>query len=244
MRSAGSKASKPKKLSAGLWRWTARHPDWHPGEFGSEVGSYAARVRGDELLLVDPLLPEDGDNAPGQRGDVDHVIALLDELAGASARVHVYITIPYHVRSTAQIVRRYGKRRVRVYGERRAARRLAPEVSVLEAEPGAELPFGGRCFAIGRPRRAELPLWIEDHAALVFGDALVEAGGELRIWSQDTLDKRRLAFYRERFVPTLAPLLELPVKRVLVTHGEPVLSGAAAELRRALERRPWYHRPG
>jgi hypothetical protein len=234
-------AAKPKKLSAGLWRWTARHPDWHPGEFGREVGSYAALVRGDELLLVDPLLPRDAEQVTAQAGDDEQVTALLDELAGASARVHVYVTIPYHVRSTAEIVRRYGKRSVRVYGERRAARRLAPEVSVREAEPGAKLPFGGRCFAIGRPRRAELPLWIEDHAALAFGDALVEAGGELRIWSQDMLDDQRLAFYRERFVPTLAPLLELPVRRVLVTHGEPVLSRGAAELRRALERRPWYH---
>jgi hypothetical protein len=130
---------------------------------------------------------------------------------------------------------------VHVYGERRAAPRLGPEIPVQVAEPGAELPFGGRCFAIGRPRRAELPLWIDDHAALVFGDALVEAGGQLRVWSQDKLDARRLAFYRERFVPTLAPLLELPLRRVLVTHGRPVLSGAAAELRRALARPPWYH---
>jgi hypothetical protein len=227
-------SAEPKRLSTGLWRWTARHPDWHPDEFGIEVASFAARVRGDETLLVDPLLPD----------DADAIHALLDELAGASARVHVYITIPYHVRSTAEIVRRYGKRRVRVYGERRAARRLGPDVRLLEPEPGAALPFGGRCFSIGRPLRSERPLWIEDHAALAFGDAVVESAGRLRVWAQQKLDERRLTFYRERFVPTLAPMLELPVRRVLVTHGEPVLSNGAAELRRALESPPWYHRPG
>ena len=87
--------------------------------------------------------------------------------------------------------------------------------------PGAALPFGGRCFTIGRPRRAELPLWIEDHAALAFGDAVVETGDGLRIWSQDPLDDRRRDFYRERFAPTLEPLLSLDVRRVLVTHGDP-----------------------
>ena len=26
----------------GLWRWTARHAEWHPGEWGAEVASFAA----------------------------------------------------------------------------------------------------------------------------------------------------------------------------------------------------------
>ena len=61
------------------------------------------------------------------------------------------------------------------------------------------------------------------------------------MWSQDPLDDRRLAFYRERFAPTLEPLLEMPVQRILVTHGEPVLTDGAAALRRALTVPPWYH---
>jgi len=219
------------EIAPGLWRWSTRHPEWHPGEFGREVASFAMRVSGGDALLVDPLL----------LGQHDAATALLDDLAATCARLHVYITIPYHVRSTRAIVSRFGAGRVRVWGERRVARRLAPDIAVEAPEPGEELPFGGRCFAIGRPRRAELPLWIEDHAALAFGDALVTTGGELRIWSQDLLDERRLAFYRERFAPTLAPLLELPVQRILVTHGEPVLTRGAAALRRALAEPPWYH---
>lgn len=220
------------EIAPGLWRWAARHPDWHPGAFGSEVASFAMRVRGDGVLLIDPLLPACGGE------DVD---ALLERLLAPPVQVHVYITIPYHVRSTLEIVQRCSARRVSVWGERRTAKRLAPGVTVREPVPGEELPFGGRAFAIGRPRRAERPLWIEDHAALVFGDALVKTpDGELRVWSQDVLDARRLAFYSERLVPTLAPLVELPAERVLVTHGEPVLAGGADALRRALDAPPWY----
>jgi hypothetical protein len=217
------------EIAPGLWHWTARHPEWHPAGFGSEVGSYALRVRGGDLLLIDPLLPEDG-----------VVTERLDALAAVATTVHVYITIPYHVRSTAAVVARCGGRRVRVWGERRLGRRL-PGIDVGIAEPGAALPFGGRCFAIGRPRRAEQPLWIEDHAALAFGDAVVETGGGLRIWAQDRLDERRLTFYRERFAPTLEPLLAPPVRSVLVTHGAPVPAGGKDALRRAIATEPWYH---
>ena len=46
------------RLTEGLWRWTARHPEWHPGEFGAEVACFLAQA-GDTTLLIDPLLPDD-----------------------------------------------------------------------------------------------------------------------------------------------------------------------------------------
>ena len=98
-----------------------------------------------------------------------------------------------------------------------------------------------RSFAIGKPRRGEQPLWLPSHRALVFGDAVVEYGGKLRVWVQDRVDDKVRRFYRERFNPTLAPLLELDVERVLVTHGEPVLEGGGEALRQALDSEPWYH---
>jgi hypothetical protein len=66
--------------------------------------------------------------------------------------------------------------------------------------------------------------------------------GELRMWIQEPVDKRRAAFYRERFAPTLQDLLELGAQRVLVTHGEPVVEGGAEALRRAISSEPWFHR--
>src|SRR3954468_15642554 len=89
-------AAKSERIGPGLWRWTARHPEWHPGEFGLEVASFALDAGGD-LLLVDPLLP----------GDDTAVLDLLDGLA-ADRDVHVLITIGYHVRSAEAVCERYG----------------------------------------------------------------------------------------------------------------------------------------
>jgi glyoxylase-like metal-dependent hydrolase (beta-lactamase superfamily II) len=218
----------PKRLAAGLWRWTARHPEWHPGEFGAEVGSFALEAGGD-LLLIDPLLPGDDDTP---------VLELLDELARDRA-VHVLITIGYHVRSAETLCERYGGR---VYGPHTCESRLQDTTLLTELEPGEPGPAGVTAFPIGRPRRTERPLWLPSHAALAFGDAVVTTpDGELRVWVQDPVDEKRRRWYRERFAPTLEPLLELPVERVLVTHGDPVLEDGAEALREAVAAEPWYH---
>ena len=49
-----------RRLADGLHRWTARHPEWHPGEFGAQVACYAAAVDGG-TLLIDPLVLCDDD---------------------------------------------------------------------------------------------------------------------------------------------------------------------------------------
>jgi hypothetical protein len=187
------------------------------------VGSYAAQTGG-ELLLIDPLA------APEQ----------LDELR--RDRVSILITIGYHVRGAKEVWERWhGEVPVTIYGPPNAGRRLAG-VPFQELRPGDEGPAGVRAFAIGRPVRGERPLWLPNHNALAFGDAIVtNTDGELCMWIQDPLNDERIAFYRDRFAPTLAPLLELPVERVLVTHGPPVVKDAAAALRRAVESPPWYH---
>jgi hypothetical protein len=219
---------KPERLTAGLWRWTARHPQWHPGEFGAEVASFALEAEG-ELLLLDPLLPADGEQA---------VLDLLDELA-AERSVNAVITIGYHVRSAETLCERYGGR---VYGPRTCKSRLRNPDLLTELEPGEPGPGGVTAFPIGRPRRTERPLWFPSHAALAFGDALVATpDGDLRVWLQDPIDERRRRWYRDRFVPTLAPLLELPAERILATHGEPVLEDGAQALREAVAAEPWYH---
>ena len=76
----------------------------------------------------------------------------------------------------------------------------------------------------------------------MFGDAIVTTpDGELRIWHTDRVDDARARWYRERIVPTLQPLRELDLERILVTHGEPVLENGSAALEEALDARPWYH---
>jgi hypothetical protein len=89
------------ELRPGLWRWTARHPDWQadeptdsPGDWPPDVGSVAYRAP-EALVLIDPLVPPDGWEA---------LDALVEERA---APVHVMLTIHWHERSREQVVERY-----------------------------------------------------------------------------------------------------------------------------------------
>jgi hypothetical protein len=218
------------EIAKGLWRWTARHPEWHPGEFGAEVASFAAQTGDGTLLLIDPLLPPDPTS----------VLAVLDE--NVAKRVAILITIPYHVRSSEELWQRYGKEaETTIHGHKAAAKRLEKRSAFREIEPGTPLPGGVTAHTIGKPRRFETPLHVPSHEALVFGDAVVEVDGALKIWATDRVDAKVRRFYRERFNPTLEPLLELPFDAVLVTHGRPLLDGGKEALRTALQAEPWYH---
>jgi hypothetical protein len=192
------------------------------------VASFALEVD-DSLVLVDPLVP----NRPQERRD--EVVSTLDQLVDGRRTVEVMITIPYHVRSAAAIHARYGS--VTVWGHPAVARRLEDAVPLQSIEPGGTLSAGATAHPIGRPRRYETPLHLPSHRALAFGDAVVGAEGGLRVW-QDVSEERSERWYRERFLPTLVPLLELDVEHVLVTHGDPVLGDGHTALERALAAEP------
>src|SRR5829696_1935961 len=83
-------------IDDGIWRWTARHPEWHPSGFGDEVACFAVKTDA-ELLLIDPLLP--ADPAP--------VHELVDTEAGEHG-IAVLVTIPYHVRDAERLRRKHG----------------------------------------------------------------------------------------------------------------------------------------
>jgi hypothetical protein len=214
------------QIADGIWRWTARHPEWHPGEWGAEVASYAL-LGGGRTVLIDPLAPEgDGGFWPW----LDGVVA---------GPVIVLITIGYHVRSTDAVCARYPG--AEVWGPRTAGGRLSDRSAFHELSPEATPP-GVRPHLIGRPRRTELPVLVESHAALAFGDAVVGTDEGLRMWCNEPLNERRLAFYAERFAPTVVPILDEPFDHVLVTHGPAVVGGGRAALRACLDAPAWYHR--
>ena len=217
----------PVEIAPGLWRWTERHPEWHPGDFGREVASYLVEA-GADTLLIDPLLPD----------PADPVFALIDRVG--SDRLSILVTIPYHVRS-AEALRDHDAGRMEISGHPAVAKRLRDREGFHTIEPGAPLPGGASAHVIGRPRRYEMPIHVPSHRALAFGDAVVGVGEELRLWSSERVDERRARWYAERFVPTVRPLLELDPERVLVTHGEPVLAGGGVALAAALDAPPWYH---
>jgi hypothetical protein len=217
------------KLTEGLWRWTARHPEWHPGEFGAEVASFSAKA-GDTTLVIDPLLPP----------DPEPVLETIDSTV--TGRLAILITIPYHVRSSEELWRRYRKdAETTIHGHRACTKRLTDESGFREIEPGTPLPGDVTAHTIGKPRRYEMPLHMPSHEALVFGDAVAETDGRLVVWATDKVDAKVERFYRERFNPTLESLLELSWDRALVTHGQPLLRGGKDALRDALSTRPWYH---
>ena len=203
------------ELEEGLWRWTGRHEEWQ-----QEVGSVLVET-GDGVCLIDPLIPPE---------DPDGFLAALDrDVERAGGRVHVLVTIFFHARSARAIVERYAAPLWAPARAKAAVERRSGPVSE-PFRPGDRLPGGIEALPSGRG--AEVVLWLPARRSLVFGDVLLGAGSDRvglcpESWLPDgtTLADLRLA---------LRPLLELPVERLLVSHGEPVLRDGAAALRQAL----------
>jgi hypothetical protein len=187
------------------------------------VESFALRAGGG-TLLIDPLLL---DEAAWEALD-----AVVD------GPVETLITIPYHTRSAAQARRRYGGS---VWGHPAVAKRLEDPGALRVIRAGEELPYGASAHRIGNPVRYEMPIFVPERRALVFGDAVVGTPDGLRVWEQTDGGGRRERWYAERFLPTLEPLALLDIERVLVTHGPSVLRGGRRALRDAFALPPWYH---
>ena len=116
-----------------------------------------------------------------------------------------------------------------VWAPRRSLEHLEAEVT-NPFEPGDALPGGAQSFE--GDLRDEVVLWIPAHAALVAGDVLLgdDEGGVRRCpdsWLPEDVSPAE-------FRAGLQPLLELPVERILLGHGRPVVEEARAKLAAAL----------
>jgi glyoxylase-like metal-dependent hydrolase (beta-lactamase superfamily II) len=180
---------------------------WHE-EWREDVGSVAVETR-DGLVFIDPLA------APPELG----------------APAHVLLTVYWHGRAAA------AAGAPRVWAPTRSARPLRNrEIPVTDAfREGDDLPGG--ILALQTPRAAEVVYWLPDHKAVVVGDVLLGAGAK----PNATTERLRLCPARWLGVAThddlreaLTPLLKLPVKSVLVSHGKPVVSGGRRALATAL----------
>jgi glyoxylase-like metal-dependent hydrolase (beta-lactamase superfamily II) len=79
-------------------------------------------------------------------------------------------------------------------------------------------------------------VWLAEPRALVPGDRLLGAdGGGLRLSPDSWLRYLPSGMRARQLREALRPLLDLPVERVLVSHGEPVLRGGREAIARALE---------
>jgi glyoxylase-like metal-dependent hydrolase (beta-lactamase superfamily II) len=199
------------ELAPGLWRWTALRPEWP-----DEVGCVYCETS-DGVVLIDPLVPADEPERFWEALDRD-----VERVAGD---VHVLVTVFWHTRSTADVVERYGARVWAPRAGKGAIERRAGVVSDTY-RPDDSLPGGIRAFRTARA--AEIVLWLPEHATLVPGDVLLaDSEHPLRLSPERWLPEAKTL---EDLRASLLPLLELPVERILVSHGEPVLEDAGAAL--------------
>jgi glyoxylase-like metal-dependent hydrolase (beta-lactamase superfamily II) len=201
------------RIAPGLWRWTAYHSEWK-----KDVGCVYVETE-DAVVLVDPLVPA---------GDSERFLSYLDSDVERLGRpVQVLLTVYWHVRSTPELAKRYD---ANVWAPARSALPIERRTGVAPrvVRPGDDLPARIEAYASGRA--AELVYWLPGHRAIVAGDVLL--GDPLRICPSGWVGKGGQAAVRN----ALHPLLELPIDRVLVSHGDPVLRGGGAALAAALRR--------
>jgi len=169
---------------------------WHD-EWEEEVGSVAVETD-DGFVLIDPL------GTPPELRRPDHVL----------------VTVYWHARETKDLAAEH------VWASRRSRQPLESRgIGVTDPfRPGDALP--GQIRAFQTARAAEVVYWLPAQRALVVGDVLLGAGAKPRPTSEPLrpcperwLGKSTHADLKE----SLRPLLELPVERVLVSHGQPIL---------------------
>ena len=204
-------------IADGLWRWSTYYGEWR-----HEVGSLYLEAD-DAIVLFDPLVPED-------RAEADRFWGALDrDVARAGVPVHVLVTVFWHARSSAELVHRYGGRLHAAARARAAIERRTHAVTDV-FRPGDRLPAGVQALPSGRA--TEVLFWIPAHGALVPGDVLLGADdGGLRLCPRSWLPS---GVGHPELRAALAPLLQLPVERVLVSHGDPVLGDGRSRLAEAL----------
>jgi len=216
------------ELAPGLWRWTARHPEWTPDQGGPEgwepeVASYYCET-GEDVLVLDPIVPDEGDER-------DRFWRALDRDVVRAGALHVVLTCAWHARSSAELVSRYG---ARLWVPEATVRGLPAGVAASDPfRPGDALPGAGAAIAgaVGGGDAPDVLVWLPSHAGLVAGDTLLGGGGGIRMcpdsWLGDADPIAERASLRQR-------LAGVPVERVLPTHGEPVVAGARDALEQAL----------
>lgn len=131
---------------------------------------------------------------------------------------HVLVTVYWHGRTTRDVDAG------RVWAPSRSAQPLRNRgIGVTDVfRAGDELPGGIRAFQTAR--KAEVVYWLPEQGAVAVGDVLL--GSPLRLCPASWLGKQT----HDDLRASLRPLLELPVERVLVSHGEPVLRDGHAAL--------------
>jgi glyoxylase-like metal-dependent hydrolase (beta-lactamase superfamily II) len=200
----GNLGSRMQEIDEGLWHWTATHPriDW-------EVSSY---YLSDERVLIDPLLPPGG-------------LDWFEEIDCTPA--HVVLSCRHHDRASWQIVAAFG---AEVYCVDAGVHEFEGRGPVTPFAFGDTLPGGVIAHEVDSISPDETALYIPAHRALVCADGVIRSDQEsaLQFVPDGLMDEpeQTKAGLRAAF----ATLLELDFDRLLLAHGEPILTGGKQAL--------------
>ncbi len=187
------------ELAPNLWRWTAPHPGWTPDPEPESPADWDREV-GSVLHVTGGAAVFIDALLPE---DEDGFWRWADPITERCERVLALTTIGFHRRDRDRLVDRYGA------STSRAAREL----------PAGVLPVALR-------GAGEVVFWLDQPRALVCGDRLLGDGqAALRTCPASWLRYLESGIDEAALSERLRPLLELPVEMVLVSHGDPVLSG-------------------
>jgi len=194
------------EIVPGLLRWTAPHPDWEPDAVAGSSSDWEQEV-GSVLYDSNDTVALIDPLLPS--ADRDGFLRWLDERVAARP-VSILTTVRWHRRDREALAERYGSNGSRAWNA---------------IPPGVEQrPLLGA---------GETMFWLPAVATLIAGDALLGApGGGLEVCPQSWLEDVHVN--RPGLAELLRALVELPIERVLVSHGEPVLAGGRAALVRAI----------
>jgi len=195
----------PLEIAPGLLRWTAPHPAWKPPAVAGSPADWQEMV-GSVLYEMPDTVAIIDPLLPSQGRD--RFLGWLDERIGGRA-VSILTTIRWHRRDREELAERYRSH------SRRAWNAVPSGVRPLPLRGAGETLF-----------------WLAGPATLVPGDRLIATvAGDLRLCRQSWLADARVN--RPELAELLSPLLELPIERVLVSHGEPVLRDGRAAIAEA-----------
>ena len=204
--SSSSAEGRIQEIIPALLRWTAPHPDWDPRATPGSSGDWEEMV-GSVLYEQPDVVTLIDPLLP--REDRDVFLAWLDGRV-AGRPVSILTTIQWHRRDREELAERYRAQTPRAWNA---------------------IPAGVKSRPLSGA--GETLFWLPAVAALIAGDRLIVPGGAgLRLCPQSWLDDVHVN--RPGLADLLAPLLELPIERVLVSHGEPVLHDGRAALAHAI----------
>ncbi|WP_320672454.1 hypothetical protein [Patulibacter defluvii] len=200
----------PVRVADGLWRWTTPHPDWRPSSDPERPNSWERDVGSVLVEAADATVLIDPLVADDGWGWID------GRVGDRGRPVVVLTTLKWHRRSRDAVVARY-------------------DASDLRPGGGRTLPAG--IEPIRLRGAGETVYWLPDAAALVPGDRILggHGGRGLRLNPDSWMTYLSRPPGRAGLARLLRPLLELPIERVLVSHGAPVLRDGRAALAAALE---------